>query len=349
MVYNISLNGGRTMSIGILFGRYLPPHRGHMYHIAMASTKVDELHVFILEDKQRDYLACSNNHVVYIDGKLRLRWMCEQLQDISHIKIHLLESIDGNDLPLVESEVRKILPNIDVMFVKKQKDLERYESIFLDSERCVLPDRSVRFPICSSDILHNPLTHWEYILGSSRPHFVKKILVTGTESCGKTTLIKSLGKLYNTSWCEEVGRFYPDRYTGGNEEVYNTLDFSRMGWQHKEREWEVCRSANRLAFIDTDAVVTQYYSELYLHEHNEVLESIISINHYDLILMLSPDVKWVSDGKRLNSDQQKREKLHKKLLNMYEERGFKVEVIHGNYEQRLQKAISLIDDLLSKY
>lgn len=337
------------MSIGILFGRYLPPHRGHMFHIAMASTIVDELHVFILEDKERDYKICNENHVPYIDGKLRLRWMCEQLQDISHIKMHLLESIDGNNLEAVEKAVRGILPQVDVMFVKKQVDLERYESIFQDCQHTVLPDRSIRFPMTSEDILHKPLTHWEYILGSSRPHFVKKVLITGTESCGKTTLIKALGKLYNTSWCEEVGRFYPDKYTGGNEEVYNTLDFTRMGWQHKERELEVCRSANRLAFIDTDAVVTQYYSELYLNEHNLVLESIIGINQYDLILMLSPDVKWVSDGKRLNSDQERREKLHLKLLKMYEDHGFKVEVIQGNYEERLQKAISLIDELLAKY
>lgn len=337
------------MSVGVLFGRYLPPHRGHMYHIALASTQVDVLHIFILEDEERDRRVCEENHISYIDGHLRWRWMCEQLQDISHIKIHLLEKIDGNNIAEVEKIVHTMVPEVDVMFVKKQKDLSRYESIFTDCKHIVLPDRSTRFPMCSSDILHKPLTHWEYILGSSRPHFVKKILITGTESCGKTTLIKALGKLYNTSWCEEVGRFYPDRYTGGNEDVYNTLDFSRMGWQHKERELEVCRSANRLAFIDTDAVVTQYYSELYLHEHNEVLESIISTNQYDLILMLSPDVKWVADGKRLNSDQERRERLHNKLLSMYEEHGFKVEVIHGNYEQRLQKAISLIDEIVSKY
>ena len=111
----------------------------------------------------------------------------------------------------------------------------------------------------------------------------------------------------------------------------------------------VCCLVISLAFIDTDAIVTQYYSELYLNEHNEVLESIIATNQYDLILMLSPDVKWVADGKRLNSDRLRRERLHNKLLAMYEEHGFKVEIIEGNYEQRLQKAISLIDEIVSKY
>lgn len=338
------------MRSGILFGRYLPPHRGHMFHIAQASTLVDVLTVVIIEDEKRDRLVCEQNKIPYIDGNLRLRWMCEQLQDINHIKIRKITMDQSSDPQAVETAVKEQLnESFDVMFVKKEHDLVRYQTIFLNSEHVVLPDRSTRFPLVSGDILSKPLSYWGYLLGSARPHFVKRILITGTESSGKTTLIKSLGKLYNTSWCEEVGRHYPDQYTGGNEEVYNTLDFSRMAWLHKEKELSTYRTANRVAFVDTDAVVTQYYSQLYLQESNEIIESIIKSNQYDLILMLCPDVAWVADGKRLNSDQARRIQLHEKLKDMYHERGFSVVEVSGNYKERLDKAIALIDALIERY
>lgn len=338
------------MRKGILFGRYLPPHRGHMFHIAQASTLVDELTVVIVQDDARDRWLCEQNKVPYIDGNMRLRWMCEQLQDINHIKIKKIAMDNSFDPKRVEEAViEQLKESFDVMFVKKDVDLHRYREIFVDSEHIVLPSRNERFPLTSSDILSKPLSNWAYLLGSARVHFVKRILITGTESSGKTTLIKSLGKLYNTSWCEEVGRHYPDQYTGGNEDVYDTLDFSRMAWLHKEKELFTYRTANRIALVDTDAVVTQYYSELYLHETNEIIESIIRTNTYDLILMLCPDVKWVDDGKRLNSNQERRLQLHAHLKEMYESRGFQVIEVRGNYKERLDEAIRLIDDLLHRY
>ena len=52
----------------------------------------------------------------------------------------------------------------------------------------------------AGDIRSNILGNWHYILGAARPFFSKKVLIAGTESCGKTTLTKCLANLYNTSW-----------------------------------------------------------------------------------------------------------------------------------------------------
>ena len=335
------------MKNGVIFGRYLPLHRGHMFHILQAATLVDTLHIFIIEDEQRDRNVCRENGIAYIDGKLRLRWLCEQLQDMTHIKIHLLV-MPAIDLTMIEQAVNEQM-TVDVMFVKKQQDLSRYQSIFASAQHVVLPSRFKRFPMVSNDILSKPLTHWSYLVGSARSHFVKKILITGTESCGKTTLIKALGKLYHTSWCEEVGRHYAQLYMGGNEEVFTDDDFARICWLHKEKEFETYRSANRIAFVDTDAVVTQYYAKLYLNHEIKIIESLIELEQYDLILLLRPDVQWVADGQRLNSDQQRRWKLHETLKQMYESRGFKVVEIGGNYHQRLNHAIDLVDELVRSY
>ncbi len=108
------------------------------------------------------------------------------------------------------------------------------------------------------------------------------------------------------------------------------------------------RTANKVVFFDTDAVVTDYYSELYMGHRNHLVESFIEPAKYDVLLYLAPDVKWVADGQRLNGDQARREKLNSRLLDMYAEFGFadRIRIISGDYTQRLETAIGIVDGML---
>ena len=109
------------------------------------------------------------------------------------------------------------------------------------------------------------------------------------------------------------------------------------------------RTANKVCFFDTDAVVTDYYSELYMGHRNKLVEAYINPDRYDVLLYLMPDVAWVSDGMRLNGDQPRRESLNDHLMHMYEEFGFKDKmlVIRGDYNQRLTAAINVVDNMLT--
>lgn len=172
-----------------------------------------------------------------------------------------------------------------------------------------------------------------------------QIFITG--NCGKTTLVKMLAKLYHTSWSEEVGRDYAMKFLGGNELYFTDEDFSRIAHQQVEQDYHALRSANKICLFDTDATITQYYSNLYMGHSNPLVEAYIDHTKYDLVIMLKPDVTWVSDGQRLNGDQQKREHLHGFLLSMYQNRGFKnIIEVGGNYQERLQTAIKLINELI---
>ena len=210
------------------------------------------------------------------------------------------------------------------------------------------PSRS-RYPISATEIRHNILGNWHYILGPARPFFAKKVLIAGTESCGKTTLTKCLAKLFNTSWSEEVGRYYAEIYLGGDESIFTDEDFSRMAHLQAEQDYQAMRTANKVCFFDTDAVVTDYYSELYMGHRNKLVEAYINPDRYDVLLYLMPDVAWVSDGMRLNGDQTRRESLNDHLMHMYEEFGFKDKmlVIRGDYNQRLTAAINVVDNMLN--
>lgn len=64
--------------------------------------------------------------------------------------------------------------------------------------------------------------------------------------------------------------------------------------------------------------------------------------------MLKPTVKWVDDGMRYNSEQNLREQLHEKLKNMYLNKGFKILEIGGNYSDRLDEIIKIVNEMLGK-
>lgn len=55
---------------------------------------------------------------------------------------------------------------------------------------------------------------WEYIPEVCRDHYVRKILVVGGESTGKSTLVENLALAYNTNFVREIGRDTCE-YAGG--------------------------------------------------------------------------------------------------------------------------------------
>ncbi len=338
---------------GVYFGRFLPPHRGHLNTIINASTMCNKLYVVVSYNKEHSIQLCEESNFPCVDGRTRVQWLCQQLADLDHIKVLILHEENQhskeNNWEIWCSDLKNLVPeHIDVLFTGEEKDVKRLSENFENTEIKLLDPQRSKYPISSKEIRQDIFKHWNYILGSARPHFARKILITGTESCGKTTLVKYLAKLYHTSWSEEVGRYYAHRYLGGNEEIFTDDDFHRITIQQYEQDLDVMKNANRVVFFDTDATITQYYSELYMGHQNKAIENYINPDRYDLVILLKPDVKWVSDGQRLNGDQERREKLHEHLKSLYIKHGFEDKLVEvgGTYNERLQVVIDIIDKTL---
>ena len=339
---------------GVYFGRFCPPHRGHLYQIIEASTKCEKLIVVISDNRAQTEKICRDAGLPTITYKLRKQWIGQQVQDMSHIQVRVLDETDIPEYPdgwaQWAARMRDVVPEpIDAFFVGDTEYEATLRDYFPESQVEMFDPARSRYPISATEIRRDILNNWHYILGPARPFFAKKVLIAGTESCGKTTLTKCLAKLYNTSWSEEVGRYYADQYLGGDETIYTDEDFSRMAHLQAEQDYHALRTANKVCFFDTDAVVTDYYSELYMGHRNRLVEAYINPDKYDVLLYLSPDVKWVDDGMRLNGSQERREALNDRLIDMYKEFGFadKLVIIRGDYNERLTQAISLVDRMLN--
>ena len=179
---------------------------------------------------------------------------------------------------------------------------------------------------------------------------VKKIVIIGPESTGKSTLCEKLAAHYNTSWVREYAREYLEKK--GPDYTYEDLLPIAKGQIELEdkivnelalRLQPSAFSLQQLVFIDTDMYVMKVWAEYVFNKcHNWILNRIAERN-YDLYLLCDVDLPWVEDQLREYPDA----KIRKKLFHFYKELMVHQStpwcVISGNYEERLQKAIHFID------
>lgn len=340
--------------IGVFPGKLCPPHRGHLAAIFKAACQCEKLYVVVSHDAIENEKLFEGTGFKAPTLKEKAKWLSIELQNFDHIKVLMLDETEIPRYPegweAWSYKLHDLIPeHIDVIFGSEPEYDEGYTKFFPDTDYVLIdPDRK-EFPISATMIRSNPYKYWDYILGAARPHFTKRVLIVGTESCGKTTLTKMLAKVYHTSWAEEAGRYYSRDHFGGNEDVYTLEDFYQICIDQRRLEEDALRHANKVTFFDTEALITQYYCEIYLGEKNPKIETLIDPSRYDLVLFLTPEVKWVDDGLRFISDQDERNRMNNLLYQMFIDHGFgdKMVVIDGSdYLDRFERAKAEVDRLM---
>jgi NadR type nicotinamide-nucleotide adenylyltransferase len=174
---------------------------------------------------------------------------------------------------------------------------------------------------------------------------MKKIVIIGPESTGKSTLCTQLAEHYQTVWCPEFAR----EYLTENGMDYSFDDLLNIARSQMTLEYNMLASAkNGFYFIDTDMYVMKVWCEVAFNNcHTWILKQ-IATQQYDLHLLCDVDLPWVKDHLREYPDFE----MRKKLFLMYKDilinsRG-KWAVISGSYQERLQTAISLINTIFPK-
>ena len=128
-------------------------------------------------------------------------------------------------------------------------------------------------------------------------------------------------------------------------------DFTEILLQQKLNEIKAIEQSNKVLFIDTDALITQFFMKFLEDsgiERNKALsDAIDGLNNYDLILFLEPDVKFVRDGGRSEIIERDREKYSEQIKKLFDEHGKEYVCIAGDYQERYLKAIEAVDYIMS--
>ncbi len=192
---------------------------------------------------------------------------------------------------------------------------------------------------------------------------LKKIVIIGPESTGKSTLCTQLAAHYNTLWCPEYAREYLLKH-GMNYTFDDLLTIAKgqLALEDKYAE-EVQKSemrkvlpdkssglpvfpSSRLLFVDTDMYVMKVWCEFVFGKcHRFILEQIIE-RKYDLYLLCNIDLPWVSDDLREYPDLASRQKLYSIYKDIMINQSVPWVDIHGDHEQRLTKAIEGVNKIL---
>ena len=316
-----------------------PVHKGHLHLIDTASENCNVLNVIL-----------SYNDTQEIPGEVRYKWLEEIYQYNDNIIIH---HFDDGDLPQYDYEcetldefysywvpkVYSIVDKLDVVFSSEDygDDFARYlgiEHFLVDKERA-------HIPISGTEIRSNVLKSWDYLPNEVKPYFVKRIVLMGPESVGKSTLTRNLANHFKTNYVEEYGRVVYE--LNGNCVTKDDFIPISLGRQDLE-DFEILRS-NKLLFCDTEDLTTYIFLKMFCDDYQEeekwFLNTLKEKENYDLYILLKPDCEAVQDGTRSFLDE--REIHYKIIRNELINRKCNFIEVGGDWDNRLNESVEYIN------
>ncbi len=169
-----------------------------------------------------------------------------------------------------------------------------------------------------------------------------RVVVTGSECSGKTTLARALAAHYQAVWVPEFARqFVIDKGAAPEYEDVEAIARGQIALEDERAD-----EASRLLIKDTDLLSTLLYSRHYYGDCPQWIDEAFEKRAADLYLLADIDIPWVPDGEQRDRGE-RREKMHELFRRALVDRRFTVAEIRGSRGERLEAAVSLIDRLVA--
>ena len=322
------------MKRGLVIGKFMPLHKGHIALIEFAAANSDELIV-----------SMSYTEHDPIDPMLRLAWIEFQFTNNPRVKIHSIrDDFDDESVAFPErtaiwsKKMKEVYPPINILFSS-----EHYGEPFaknLGVTHKVFDIGRTGLPVSATAIRNKPLSNWEFIPDHIRPYFVKKICFYGPESVGKTTMAMKMAAHYKTEFVPEAARDILQDNNFAEKDIIAVAQLQDRYIQEK------LLTANKLLFCDTDAITTAIYSQHYLGKIPELVGELEMKTTYDQYFFLDIDVPWIADP--LRDQSHRRKEMMEIFENELVKRKIAYIIVRGNYQEREEQVISHIDEMMAE-
>jgi NadR type nicotinamide-nucleotide adenylyltransferase len=166
-----------------------------------------------------------------------------------------------------------------------------------------------------------------------------KVVITGPESSGKTTLCRDLARYFNAEMVDEYARQYLNLMGSS----YTVDDLYIIA--ERQIEYEIKLKNQTLIFCDTDLLTMH----IWMQEKFKITDLNFAQNledyHDRIYFLCKPDIPWEYDPLRENSED--RDRLFSIYENTLKEYKLKYHIIKGaDFESRFNFAKKLVIDLL---
>jgi NadR type nicotinamide-nucleotide adenylyltransferase len=322
------------MTTGMLLGKYLPPHLGHVYLIDFARHFVDQLTVVVCTLRREP-----------IPGSLRYQWMRELFPfcNVVHLTDELpQEPAEHPDFwALWGAALRRVLPGRPNYVFASEAYGRPLAEVLGGHFVPVDPARAV-VPCCATAVRADPMANWDYLPPCVRPYFVRRVCVFGPESTGKTTLARRLADQFGTACVPEYARTLIELNSGR----IAAADMLLIARGQNASEEALARSARRVLICDTDARSTCVWSEALFGSCPAELRSLAAGRRYALYLLLDVDVPWVADAARYLPEN--RHDFFDRCEAELRSAGQPYVVVRGDWEQRFAQARRAVEAVLAR-
>lgn len=169
-----------------------------------------------------------------------------------------------------------------------------------------------------------------------------RIVLTGAECTGKSTLAAALSGYYGEPWTAEFVRQYVD----GLDRELSAEDVEPIAKGQLAQEDQALELSKRLIVHDTNLLSTILYANHYFEKQLNWLNDTFLSRDYTLYLLCSPDgIAWQADPGQRESPEA-REVLHKKFKESLQRLQLPYVTLSGNPDARFGEAVLAIDRLL---
>ena len=368
--------------VGIVFGSFAPMHQGHLDLIMRAKKENDGGCIVIVCGYDGDKGEPLMPH------KKRYRYVREFFADDDLVAVYAINDTEsmrpnypnGWDSWMEEFEniyniatVTKatfVPPRITPLMTSPERvwyvgDESYYNDLVNEQhETAVLVDRIADNPISATMIRQNPIKYWDKITTPFRRLFSHNILITGTASEGKSTLVTDLGKYFNAPHSWEWPRDYMEESGVSDWELDGSDFIAFLEGQYNLNKKLINSTANHgIFFADSDSMTTRMYAEMYANDPNftltkEEFEKIAVVadelarkSRWDKIFLIAPHGVFVDDHSRYmgHSDLKERQELFDILCEDIKRTGNwdKVMILNGDYYENFMTVVNYVKEIIA--
>ena len=168
---------------------------------------------------------------------------------------------------------------------------------------------------------------------------LKKMVITGPESTGKSALCRALAQHFGYTLIPEYARIYLEKH--GAKYDYDLL--LKLAKKHQAFQQMHLKTATKLVFLDTDLINYKVWSQQVFGKTHPWIaqEADKETNH--IYLLTSPDLPWEEDSLRENPTN--REELFELHLAEVKQKNQPFAIISGIGQARINNAVRAIEAL----